>query len=228
MALKGRDREFRLEKLSYIDFKPLNMDRVLTMLFPRLRFDGYGTRRPPRRHDLAISDFAGEYTKDPSAFVGFDQHPDIVERWIETGPHGCSEPGQAEPSPGSAAPSARATPTNSATHGTPGTTARPSNSTGCSTTRGADADKSFATASRVSFFLEWTRIPTNTMPQPPSMWRHRRCCTSTGRSPWTCATPRSRIASLPSASGRPICWPTIRCGCLPTSRSCRGPCWWSI
>ena len=84
MALKGRDREFRLEKLSYIDFKPLNMDRVLTMLFPRLRFDGYGTRRPPRRHDLAISDFAGEYTKDPSAFVGFDQHPDIVERWIET------------------------------------------------------------------------------------------------------------------------------------------------
>ena len=84
MALKGRDREFRLEKLSYIDFKPLNMDRVLTMLFPRLRFGGYGTRRPPRRHDLTIGDFAGEYTKDPSMFVGFDQYPDIVERWIET------------------------------------------------------------------------------------------------------------------------------------------------
>ena len=84
MALKGRDREFRLEKLSYIDFKPLNMDRVLTMLFPRLRFDGYGTRRPPRRHELTIGDFAGEYTRDPSAFIGFDAYPDVVERWIET------------------------------------------------------------------------------------------------------------------------------------------------
>ena len=84
MALKGRDREFRLEKLSYIDFKPLNMDRVLTMLFPRLRFDGYGTRRPPRRHELTIGDFASEYTRDPSAFIGFDAYPDVVERWIET------------------------------------------------------------------------------------------------------------------------------------------------
>ena len=57
MALKGSDREFRLEKLSYIDFKPLNMDRVLTMLFPRLRFLGYGTRRPPRQkraHDRRL------------------------------------------------------------------------------------------------------------------------------------------------------------------------------
>ena len=84
MALKGRDREFRLNKLSYIDFKPVNMDRVLTMLFPRLRFDGYGTRRPPRRNELTVHDFADEYTKDPRGFVGFDQHPDIVERWIET------------------------------------------------------------------------------------------------------------------------------------------------
>lgn len=84
MALRGRDREFRLNKLSYIDFKPVNMDRVLTMLFPRLRFDGYATRRPPRRNELTTSDFVDEYTKDPSAFVGFDQHPDIVARWIET------------------------------------------------------------------------------------------------------------------------------------------------
>ena len=84
MALKGRDREFRLNKLSYIDFKPVNMDRVLTMLFPRLRFEGYGTRRPPRRNELTVNDFADEYTKDPRGFVGFDEHPDIVERWIET------------------------------------------------------------------------------------------------------------------------------------------------
>lgn len=84
MALKRRDREFRLEKLSYIDFKPLNMDRVLTMLFPRLRFGGYGTRRPPRRNELTIGDFAGEYIKNSSAFVGFEDYPDVVARWIET------------------------------------------------------------------------------------------------------------------------------------------------
>lgn len=84
MAIKGRDREFRLKKLSYIDFKPLNMDRVLTMLFPRLRFSGYGTRRPPRKNELTVEDFAREYIKDPRMFVGFGEHPDIVERWIET------------------------------------------------------------------------------------------------------------------------------------------------
>ena len=84
MAIKGRDREFRLKKLSYIDFKPLNMDRVLTMLFPRLRFGGYGTRRPPRKNELTVSDFAREYMKDPKMFAGFAEHADVVERWIET------------------------------------------------------------------------------------------------------------------------------------------------
>jgi hypothetical protein len=84
MGIKGRDREFRLKKLSYIDFKPLNMDRVLTMLFPRLRFGGYGTRRPPRKHELTVSDFAREYLNDPKMFVGFAEHQDVVERWIET------------------------------------------------------------------------------------------------------------------------------------------------
>lgn len=84
MAIKGRDREFRVKKLTYIDFKPLNMDRVLTMLFPRLRFDGYGTRRPPRKFDLTVDDFVREYTKDPSIFVGFGEHCEVVTRWIET------------------------------------------------------------------------------------------------------------------------------------------------
>ena len=84
MAIKGRDREFGVKKLSYVDFKPVSMDRVLTMLFPRLRFDGYGTRRPPRKHDLTVRDFAREYTKDPRLFAGFGEHLDIVERWIET------------------------------------------------------------------------------------------------------------------------------------------------
>ncbi len=84
MAIKGKDREFRLRQLSYIDFKPVNMDRVLTMLFPRLRFGGYGTRRPPRKNELTVSDFAREYMKDPKLFAGFSDDIDLVERWIET------------------------------------------------------------------------------------------------------------------------------------------------
>ncbi len=84
MGVKGRDQEFRVKKLSYVDFKPLNMDRVLTMLFPRLRFGGYGTRRPPRKHELTVGDFAREYLNDPKMFVGFSDHQDVVERWIET------------------------------------------------------------------------------------------------------------------------------------------------
>ena len=75
MAIKGRDREFRVKKLSYVDFKPLNMDRVLTMLFPRLRFDGYGTRRPPRKHDLTVGDFAREYTRGPAHVRGLRRAP---------------------------------------------------------------------------------------------------------------------------------------------------------
>ena len=61
MALKVRDREFRLEKLSYIDFKPLNMDRVLTMLFPRLAFRRLRTHAARRAGTSSRSaDFAGE------------------------------------------------------------------------------------------------------------------------------------------------------------------------
>ena len=33
MSLSKRDREFRLPKISYLDFKHLEMDRVLTAFF---------------------------------------------------------------------------------------------------------------------------------------------------------------------------------------------------
>ncbi len=47
MPLLKRDREFRLSKISYIDFKHIEMDRVLLGLFERIaqRF-----RRAPRDH----------------------------------------------------------------------------------------------------------------------------------------------------------------------------------
>ena len=32
MSIKGRDKEFRTPKTTYVDFKHIEMDRVLTML----------------------------------------------------------------------------------------------------------------------------------------------------------------------------------------------------
>jgi len=84
MSIKGRDREFRTPKVSYLDFKHIEMDRVLTMLFPRLKYDGYASRRPPRGGDLSVDEFLADFLEHPEWFSGFDQHPDVVRSWIET------------------------------------------------------------------------------------------------------------------------------------------------
>ena len=84
MSIKGRDKEFRIPKVSYLDFKHIEMDRVLTMLFPRLKYDGYGSRRPPRGGDLSVEEFLEDFLEHPEWFSGFDKHPDIVHSWIET------------------------------------------------------------------------------------------------------------------------------------------------
>src|SRR5215212_2884029 len=84
MSLKGRHKEFRLPKITYVDYKYIDMDRVLTMLFPRLKYDGYGSRRPPRTTELSVEEFAKEFCENSDWFPGFSDHPDIVRKWIET------------------------------------------------------------------------------------------------------------------------------------------------
>lgn len=84
MSIKGRDKEFRIPKVSYLDFKHIEMDRVLTMLFPRLKYDGYASRRPPRGGDLSVDEFLADFLEHPEWFSGFDEHPDVVRSWIET------------------------------------------------------------------------------------------------------------------------------------------------
>lgn len=84
MSIKGRDKEFRIPKVSYLDFKHIEMDRVLTMLFPRLKYDGWGSRRPPRGGDLSVEEFLEDFLEHPEWFAGFDKHPDIAKAWIET------------------------------------------------------------------------------------------------------------------------------------------------
>ncbi len=84
MSIKGRDKEFRTPKTTYVDFKHIEMDRVLTMLFPRLKYDGYASRRPPRGGDLTVDEFMKDFLEHPEWFSGFDQFPQVLHRWIET------------------------------------------------------------------------------------------------------------------------------------------------
>jgi len=81
MALTRADREFRHPAVSYIDYKTLEMDRVLTAFLMRLWWLGHGSviLRTP---DLSIDAYADTIIEHPERFTGFD--PDTTHRWLET------------------------------------------------------------------------------------------------------------------------------------------------
>lgn len=83
MPLSKRDREFRLTKISYLDFKQIEMDRVLTAFFARLAHKGYPSRLR-RSIQLTTEAFVDEFLTHPEWFTGFAEHRDILERWVET------------------------------------------------------------------------------------------------------------------------------------------------
>lgn len=83
MALSRRDREFRLPKISHLDFKHLEMDRVLTAFFARLAHNGFPSRLR-RKVELSVETFVDEFMEHPEWFTGFQAHPDILARWVET------------------------------------------------------------------------------------------------------------------------------------------------
>jgi hypothetical protein len=83
MAIQKKDREFRLTKISYVDFKLLEMDRVLTGLFERLEHSGYPSVFRDKR-ELTVGQFVEDICEAKDKFVGFEEHKDIVTRWVET------------------------------------------------------------------------------------------------------------------------------------------------
>ncbi|ESQ03803.1 hypothetical protein B590_16234 [Streptomyces sp. PVA_94-07] len=85
MALRRRDTEFKHLGVSYLDFKRVQMDRVLTGFLMRLNHNGL-TSRMVRRNDLSVTEFAGEFTDalHSDRFQGFADHPDMAQRWVET------------------------------------------------------------------------------------------------------------------------------------------------
>lgn len=83
MGVKGRDKEFRTPKVTYFEFKYTEMDRVLTMLFPRLKFDGSNSRIS-RKKLIEIEDFVNEFNERNEWFKGFSEYENVVYKWVET------------------------------------------------------------------------------------------------------------------------------------------------
>lgn len=83
MGLSSKDRAFNTKKVSYLDFKQIEMDRVLTALFARLAHNGFPSRLK-RRFELSVEAFVNEFLEHPEWFTGFAQHREILERWVET------------------------------------------------------------------------------------------------------------------------------------------------
>lgn len=81
MALNRKDRDFRHDGITRLEFKQLDMDRVLTALLARLWHGGLPSRIS-RSADLPVDAFVDEFLEHPESFAGFDR--DITRRWLET------------------------------------------------------------------------------------------------------------------------------------------------
>ncbi len=87
MATELKDKEFRLNKITLIDYKVIEMDRVLTNLFARIYHNGSESKLSRNNKDLhTIERFRDHFLADSESFSGFNDgnNPEIVERWIET------------------------------------------------------------------------------------------------------------------------------------------------
>lgn len=83
MALGKKDKDFRFNKTSYLEFKQIEMDRVLTTLLGRIRHNGLPSRIR-RTVDVTIKEFTSEFLDHPELFGGFDKYPQVLEQWLET------------------------------------------------------------------------------------------------------------------------------------------------
>ncbi|MCC5789788.1 MAG: hypothetical protein JJT75_09140 [Opitutales bacterium] len=87
MAIKLKEKEFKLNKITLMDFKVIEMDRVLTNLFARIYHSGAESKLSRGSKDLnTIARFLSQFLEEEESFRGFKEgnHPEIVERWIET------------------------------------------------------------------------------------------------------------------------------------------------
>ena len=81
MTLQASDKEFRHAGISYMDYKQIEMDRVLTAFLPRLWWEGQPSVLA-RSADLSIDDFVQTFQEHPDRFADFDN--ETTYRWLET------------------------------------------------------------------------------------------------------------------------------------------------
>jgi len=83
MALRRQDTDFRHPGISYIDYKMLDMDRVLTAFMMRLNHQG-APSRVSRSADLTAEQYARVMQSEEyrHLFHGFDE--EITRRWVES------------------------------------------------------------------------------------------------------------------------------------------------
>lgn len=84
MKLNKKDKAFRTNRISYLDFKFVEMDRVLTNLFARLRYNGAPSKL--RAKVMSVEQFRDEFLDPANSryFECFAQAPSTVEHWIKT------------------------------------------------------------------------------------------------------------------------------------------------
>jgi hypothetical protein len=82
MGLHRADKEFRHPGVSYLDYKQIDMDRVLTGFLPRLWWRGSSSVLVGSRSDLCVDDFVASFLEHPDRFENFDR--ETTYRWIET------------------------------------------------------------------------------------------------------------------------------------------------
>ncbi|MFF3845023.1 hypothetical protein [Streptomyces sp. NPDC002328] len=85
MALRRRDSELKHLGVSHLEYKRVEMDRVLTGFLMRVNHNGLPSKMVQRK-ELSVDAFVKEFTKEQHAekFPGFAEHSDITRRWIET------------------------------------------------------------------------------------------------------------------------------------------------
>jgi hypothetical protein len=86
MGIKRRDLEFRLPKVTHVDYKHIEIDRTLLNLFPRLKFNGYAGRVRSSSAALTVDHFVDEFVDPDNArkFRNFASYREVVRKWVET------------------------------------------------------------------------------------------------------------------------------------------------
>ena len=84
MKLNKKDKAFRTNKISYVDYKLVEMDRVLTNLFARLKYNGAPSKLNAKPMSLSL--YKDEFLdpKNQHWFKDFHESPAVIEKWIET------------------------------------------------------------------------------------------------------------------------------------------------